>query len=60
MCHNAVCIYFVGDHPAIIVGNAQDELRDWLLEQPQHDRVILTDGHLARGILEGLSRHGLY
>lgn len=50
----------IGDHPAIIVGNAQDELKEWLLQQPQQDRIILTDATLARGILEGLSRHGLY
>ncbi|GMH32935.1 hypothetical protein BSKO_00769 [Bryopsis sp. KO-2023] len=49
-----------GEHPAIIVGNAQEELQDWFLEQPQQDRVIFTDAPLARGILEGLSRHGFY
>ena len=49
-----------GENPAIIVGNAQEELREWLLNQPQADRVIYTEAPFAKGILEGLSRHGLY
>ncbi|CAD7701685.1 unnamed protein product [Ostreobium quekettii] len=49
-----------GENPAIVVGNAQDGLREWLLHQPQAERVIYTEARLAKGILEGLSRHGLY
>eukprot|EP01023_Acetabularia_acetabulum_P016593 TRINITY_DN18188_c0_g1_i1.p1 TRINITY_DN18188_c0_g1~~TRINITY_DN18188_c0_g1_i1.p1 ORF type:complete len:233 (+),score=42.08 TRINITY_DN18188_c0_g1_i1:63-701(+) len=50
-----------GKNPGIIVGNAQPELVEWLVEQTQVDgRVIMTDGKYARGILEGLARHGLY
>jgi hypothetical protein len=43
-----------------VVGNAQPTLVAWLLQQPQNGRVVLTDAHIARGILEGLARHGLY
>jgi len=49
-----------GKNPAIVVGNAQEELCQWLLSQPQTDRVVFTDAHQARGIMEGLSRLGLY
>ena len=49
-----------GENPAIVVGNAQEELCTWLLEQPQTERVVYTDAHHARGIMEGLSRLGLY
>jgi len=42
------------------VGNSQPTLLSWLMEQPQTPRVIYTDEHMARGILEGLARHGLY
>ena len=49
-----------GANPAIIVGNAQPTLVDWLVKQPQNSRVVLTDAEIARGILEGLARHGLY
>ncbi len=53
------CAY-PGANPAIVVGNAQPTLVAWLLQQPQNGRVVLTDAHIARGILEGLARHGLY
>lgn len=43
-----------------VVGNAQPELVQWVLEQPQEDRMVVTDAPMARGILEGLARHGLY
>ncbi len=49
-----------GEHKAIIVGNAQMELLDWLMEQPQSARAVYTDAPMARGILEGIARHGLY
>lgn len=50
-----------GSNPAIVVGNAQPELVNWLSQQPQFDhRIMYTDNHLAHGILEGLARHGLY
>jgi sucrose-6F-phosphate phosphohydrolase len=49
-----------GDHPGICVGNAQPELLNWLVKQPQDGKLILTDKHLADGIVEGLARHGLY
>jgi hypothetical protein len=39
----------------------QAELLDWLVRQPQDDqRVVYADTALACGILEGLSRLGLY
>lgn len=43
-----------------VVGNAQPELVQWVLEQPQEARMVVTDAAMARGILEGLARHGLY
>ena len=43
-----------------MVGNAQPELVDWLVKQPQDGRIIYTDAHIARGVLEGISRHGLF
>jgi len=49
-----------GDHPAIVVGNAQAELLGWLTRQPQGGKVVLADAFYADGILEGLARHGLY
>lgn len=45
---------------ALIVGNAQPELQDWLLRQPQTDRIVYTTAPGAAGILEGLGRLGLY
>jgi hypothetical protein len=50
-------------HPCLltaVVGNAQPELVQWVLEQPQEQRLVVTDAPMARGILEGLARHGLY
>lgn len=49
-----------GENKAIVVGNAQPELVEWLMQQPQDDRLIYTGAHLARGVLEGIARHGLY
>ncbi len=49
-----------GENPAIVVGNSQPTLVDWLAEQPQNGRIVFTSAHIARGILEGLCRHGLY
>jgi hypothetical protein len=45
---------------ALCVGNSQPALLSWLMEQPQTPRVIYTDEQMARGILMGLARHGLY
>ncbi|EFJ40325.1 hypothetical protein VOLCADRAFT_119992 [Volvox carteri f. nagariensis] len=49
-----------GDHPAIVVGNAQPELLQWLVRQQQSGKVIYADACYADGILEGLARHSLY
>ncbi len=49
-----------GANPAIVVGNAQSQLVDWLAAQQQDARVVLTDAAMADGILEGLARLGLY
>ena len=53
-------LLFAGKNPAIVVGNAQPTLVDWLAKQPQNGRVVFTSAHIARGILEGLCHHGLY
>lgn len=50
-----------GGHPSVVVGNAQPELVNWLVQQPQQDsKVLFAEGMFARGIIEGLARHGLY
>jgi len=49
-----------GDHPGIVVGNAQAELVHWLTRQPQDGKVVMADAFYADGILEGLARHSLY
>jgi hypothetical protein len=49
-----------GANPAIVVGNAQPLLVDWLTARQQDARVVLTDAPMADGILEGLARLGLY
>ncbi|KAG1676848.1 hypothetical protein FOA52_010357 [Chlamydomonas sp. UWO 241] len=49
-----------GDHPGIVVGNAQGELLTWLVKRPQSGKVLMADQYFADGILEGLMRHGLY
>lgn len=49
-----------GKMPAIVVGNAQEELVRWYHEQNDHGRIVLTDKPEAAGVLEGLARHGLY
>jgi hydroxymethylpyrimidine pyrophosphatase-like HAD family hydrolase len=48
-----------GDHPGIVVGNAQPELVKWLVQQPQDGKVVYAEAAYADGILEGLARHGL-
>ena len=55
-----------GDNLAIVVGNAQPDLREWLAEV-QHKsgsngavhRLLAVEGHMANGILEGLGVFGL-
>ncbi|DBB07742.1 TPA: hypothetical protein ACH3X3_009162 [Trebouxia sp. C0006] len=49
-----------GQHQAIIVSNAQQELLDWLLQQKQTPRIVCTNAPMADGILEGIARHGLH
>ncbi|KAK9824654.1 hypothetical protein WJX72_012101 [[Myrmecia] bisecta] len=49
-----------GANPAVVVGNAQPELLKWLVQQQQTGRIVYTDAHMARGIMEGISRLGLY
>lgn len=53
-------LWCAGRNLAICVGNSQPALVDWFMQQPQTPRVILTDAHMARGVLEGFSRHGLF
>eukprot|EP00879_Flechtneria_rotunda_P014431 GHRR01015079.1.p1 GENE.GHRR01015079.1~~GHRR01015079.1.p1 ORF type:complete len:701 (+),score=242.04 GHRR01015079.1:231-2333(+) len=49
-----------GKMPAVVVGNAQEELVSWYHEQNDRGRIVLTDKPEAAGVLEGLARHGLY
>lgn len=60
LCLRHAQLCYAGKHRGIIVGNAQQELLDWLIQQEQSDRVVCTDAHMALGILEGIARHGLY
>jgi hydroxymethylpyrimidine pyrophosphatase-like HAD family hydrolase len=49
-----------GENPAIVVGNAQPDLVEWVLNQPQTGRVVLSHAKGAKGILEGLASLALY
>ena len=50
-----------GRNPAIVVGNAQDELLEWVMRQSQEDgRLVVSDAEMAHGVLEGLGRLGMY
>lgn len=49
-----------GPNPAIVVGNAQQALVEWVVQQPQDGRIVVTDATVADGVLEGLCRHQLY
>lgn len=49
-----------GSNPAIVVGNAQQTLVEWVVCQPQDGRIVVADATLADGVLEGLGRHQLY
>lgn len=52
-----------GDGPGVVVGNAQPALVEWATERDQRQargRVVLTEAPLARGVLEGLARHGFF
>jgi len=53
-------LMLAGENPAIVVGNAQPDLRAWVLNQPQDGRVVLTENKGAAGILEGLASLQLY
>lgn len=47
--------------PAPALPPLQAELLEWLVKQPQDcQRVVYADQQLASGILEGMSRLGLY
>lgn len=60
VCSGQYWLCLAGKHRGIIVGNAQQELLDWLVQQKQSDRVVCTDAPMALGVLEGIARHGLY
>jgi len=49
-----------GANPAVVVGNAQDELLEWVMKQPQDGRLVVADQEMAQGVLEGMGRLGLY
>lgn len=49
-----------GSNPSIVVGNAQPELMEWVCRQSQDGRLVVADACMARGVLEGLARLGLY
>ncbi len=53
-----------GQNLAIVVGNAQPDLMKWVNEtqlslSDENARLIVTDAHMAKGILEGLATFGL-
>lgn len=49
-----------GENPAIVVSNAQPDLKEWLKSEISHDhneeRLFLATKHEAYGILEGLEK----
>ena len=58
-----------GANPAIVVGNAQPDLKKWVAERRKTEpapsnggvaRLFVAEKHEARGILEGLQRMGFY
>ena len=49
-----------GANPAVVVGNAQEELIEWVMKQPQDGRLVVADQEMAHGVLEGMGRLGLY
>lgn len=53
-------LWGAGRNLAICVGNSQPALLSWFMEQPQTSRLLLTDAHMAHGVLEGIKRHGLF
>jgi hydroxymethylpyrimidine pyrophosphatase-like HAD family hydrolase len=53
-------LMLAGRNPAIVVGNAQPDLVDWVMRQPQSGRVVLADQVGAKGILEGLMSLALW
>lgn len=53
-----------GQNLAIVVGNAQPDLMKWVNEtqlnpSDKNARLLVTDAHMAEGILEGLATFGL-
>ncbi|KAL0041523.1 hypothetical protein WJX79_006124 [Trebouxia sp. C0005] len=53
-----------GQNLAIVVGNAQPDLMKWVNEtqldpNAKNARLLITDAHMAKGILEGLASFGL-
>ena len=53
-------LMLAGKNPAIVVGNAQPDLVEWVMRQPQRGRVVLADQVGAKGILEGLMSLALW
>jgi hypothetical protein len=60
-------LHFAGENPAIVVGNAQPDLIQWVQEQKSKSsesgdiekRLFVASKPEALGILEGLKAHGL-
>jgi hypothetical protein len=53
-----------GRNPAIVVGNAQPDLVQWVAQRRREEagaegRLLVAQAHEALGILEGLQRLGL-
>lgn len=51
-----------GKHRAIVVGNAEPELKKWLLTDKRDmagpNKLYIAESNMARGILEGLRHFG--
>ena len=51
-----------GKHRAIVVGNAEPDLKEWLLTGKKDlagpDRLYIADSNMAMGILEGVRHFG--
>lgn len=51
-----------GKHRAIVVANAEPELKQWLLTEKKEmagdNRLYIAESPMARGILEGVDHFG--
>lgn len=51
-----------GKHRAIVVGNAEPDLKEWLLTEKRElagpSRLYIAEANMAKGIMEGVQHFG--